>query len=502
MEEEFYKDEFEQFLQQQANNHRMYPTDGVWQGIYKKLHGDKKWPALTIAAFAFLTAIIAISVYFSPKPNIFALTPATIAAPGEPTNSPSKTFSNPLTISASNNRNSDTQRDFVTADRQNSATRVDDVLPTTMTPVEVPGSLAETVQLNQQVSVAVATDRKISALSISTDAGSRALTINPANSSLQELQKDLPSAALTGSQESVIDQQETQEVKAASTVPTPNTTTPKQDPDDKNMADKFLKEHITDINLYTTTKKQSQKKRFSYTIYIAPSISYRKLKEEDITSRKNDNLNGPVALNYVTDVNKVVRHTPGTGIETGIGFTYHLSNKLGIRTGFQFNIRQYNIEAYKAPGEIATIALLSRTNGVDAINSYAVYRNNNGYFSTELVNRHYQFSIPVGMEWEVIGNKKVKLNVAATLQPTYTITRNNYLLTTNYKNYTESSAMLRKWNVNSNLEAYMSVKMGDYKWQVGPQLRYQHLPTFITEYPIREHLMDYGFKIGVSKVIK
>ncbi len=73
MEDNFYNDEFEQFLRQQANNHRMYPTDGVWQGIYKKLHGDKKWPALTIAAFTFLVATIAISVHFGPKPNIFVL---------------------------------------------------------------------------------------------------------------------------------------------------------------------------------------------------------------------------------------------------------------------------------------------------------------------------------------------------------------------------------------------------------------------------------------------
>ena len=272
-----------------------------------------------------------------------------------------------------------------------------------------------------------------------------------------------------------------------------------KDYNDKNMVDEFLQDHKSDIPLHTIFKKVSLKNRFSYQFYVAPSISYRKLLEDNPLA-KDDN-GGPIGLNYVTDVNKVVRHKPGTGIEVGVGFMYNLSEKVRLKSGFQFNMRQYSIEAYRSATELASIALLGN-NGIHTINTFAVYRNTNGYYSTQLVNRYFQLSVPVGLEWEIIGNKLVQLNVAATIQPTYLLNRNAYLLSTNFKNYTESPQMVRQWNINSNVEAFISMKVGDIKWQLGPQLRYQPYSTFIPEYTIKEHLLDYGIKLGVSKTIK
>lgn len=488
MEEEFYKDEFEQFLQQQANSHRMYPTDGVWQGIYKKLHGDKKWPALTFAAFTFLTAVIGISVYFAPKPNIFAPLPL------KSTTSQAKLSENssPLISSLSNTDKVITSKDFISQQQNNLGIGKDGVnvanvnLPVAQnagSSTNIPVRFIRTV-------VPVTADERIKTVE-STVATQLTQSTSDANyllSSTTEYKKIINVAASTL-------------LAIPPSVKSSGVTKAEKDKDDKNMADDFLKQHNNDIALFTTTRKISRKKKFSYAVYIAPSISYRRLKEEQIIDKTNT-LNGPVALNYVTDVNKVVRHKPGTGIETGLAFTYHITNSLGIRGGIQFNIRQYNIEAYKSSGEMATIALLGRSNGMDSINTFAVYRNNNGYLSAELVNRYYQVSLPVGIDWEVIGNKRLKFNVAANIQPTYTMNRNSFLLSTDFKNYTQNVGMLRNWNINTNVEAYMSIKVGSYSWQVGPQLRYQQLPTFMSEYPIREHLMDYGFKLGVSKLIK
>ena len=117
------------------------------------------------------------------------------------------------------------------------------------------------------------------------------------------------------------------------------------------------------------------------------------------------------------------------------------------------------------------------------------------------MNRYYQLSLPIGIEWEILGNKLIQLNVAGTIQPTYLLNRNAYLLSTNFKNYTESPEMIRKWNINSNIEAFLSLKAGTFKWQLGPQLRYQPYSTFIPQYSIKEHLLDYGIKLGLSKSI-
>ena len=60
-----------------------------------------------------------------------------------------------------------------------------------------------------------------------------------------------------------------------------------------------------------------------------------------------------------------------------------------------------------------------------------------------------------------------------------------------------------KWNINTGIEAFMQFngKKG-ISWQVGPQIRYQLLPGAVRSYPVREHLIDYGLKIGFVKTLQ
>ncbi len=498
MEDKFYNDEFEQFLQQQTNNHRMYPTDGVWLSISRKLHGYKKWPALTIAAFTILVATVATSVYFSPKPNIFELEQSSINPENRSTVVPG---ANPLLNPVINPQNTRGQN-FVS--QNNSTLRA---LPVTQ------NSTVENSEQNLdklgKIKDNLLDDRSKKALSV-VYVRDPLPKVQPLNinyepiGTLQTNTTELNVDDLVDKSFGETDFNLKVEVKEDLRKIASNSiekTEPATDVDDKNIGDQFLQQHTDNLELFTQNRKLSRAKKFSYTVYIAPSVSYRNLRENKDLNRNSNNINGPVAENYVTNVNKLVRHKPGTGIEAGVAFTYHNSNSFAIRAGLQFNVRQYNIEAYRAPTELATIALLSNS-GVDTVNSYAVYRNANGNYSTELINRYFQVSIPVGVEWKVIGNKNISFNVAATVQPTYNLNDNLYILSTNFKNYMVNSGMLRNWNINSSFEAFMNIKVGDYRWQLGPQFRYQHLPTLITEYPIREHLVDYGFKLGVSKQIK
>jgi hypothetical protein len=163
-------------------------------------------------------------------------------------------------------------------------------------------------------------------------------------------------------------------------------------------------------------------------------------------------------------------------------------------------MRQYNIEAFRSTREQASIALITNSR-TDTINASSFYRTNNGYTPAELTNRYFQLAVPMGLEWEVIGNKNLQLNIAGSIQPTYLLNKNAYVLSSDFKNYAKGSNMINSWNINSSIETFISLKVGDYKWQLGPQVRYQHLPTFIRQYPIKEHLIDYGIKLGVSKMI-
>ena len=41
-------EEFEQWLQSETENQKMYPSEMVWENIRTEVHGNRSWPALTI----------------------------------------------------------------------------------------------------------------------------------------------------------------------------------------------------------------------------------------------------------------------------------------------------------------------------------------------------------------------------------------------------------------------------------------------------------------------
>ena len=102
----------------------------------------------------------------------------------------------------------------------------------------------------------------------------------------------------------------------------------------------------------------------------------------------------------------------------------------------------------------------------------------------------------------VLGNGKLQFSIAGTIQPTYLLNSNNYLLTTDYAYYTREPSLYRRWNVNGGLEAFISYQIGGLRWQIGPQFRYQLLSTYNDNYPLKENLMEYGIKIGITKIIR
>ena len=74
-----------------------------------------------------------------------------------------------------------------------------------------------------------------------------------------------------------------------------------------------------------------------------------------------------------------------------------------------------------------------------------------------------------------------------------------YAISTDYKYYANGAPFLRKWNWNSSFDLSFTFQTKDTKWYIGPQIRYQHLPTYNDVYPIKEYRMDYGLKIGFIK---
>jgi len=185
-------------------------------------------------------------------------------------------------------------------------------------------------------------------------------------------------------------------------------------------------------------------------------------------------------------------------MEVGLGLMYNLTRNLRFKTGLQFNVRQYYIDAYPSSA-IATIAIV-QGNRLDSVNVYSGYSNTGNYSLTKLDNRMYQLSIPLGLQFDAIQTGKWGVSVGASIQPTFTLNKNVYLISTDYKYYANGESFFRRFNINTAVDLNFSYKTSDkVKFYLGPQIRYQHLPTYNDSYPIKEYRWDYGIRLGIIK---
>ena len=262
------------------------------------------------------------------------------------------------------------------------------------------------------------------------------------------------------------------------------------------------KHNISNTLVSVIEKAKKIKKNSSWQFYITPTISYRSLSGQASKSVYQYsqyflNTNAP----FARDVKDAVNHSPGIGLEIGASMYYPITKKLSFKIGGQVNYNQYKIKAFSSVPEIATYGMNNFIGGNVPINAVSVYRNNTGYSNSTLRNEHYMISIPIGFDYRVLGNKKVNLSVASTIQPTYVFANYSYLISTNLRNYAKEPSLNRKLNINGAFEASLNINSGGLKWSIAPQYRYQMMSNFKNKYPIRENLMDFGIKFGVTKSI-
>ncbi len=247
-------------------------------------------------------------------------------------------------------------------------------------------------------------------------------------------------------------------------------------------------------NLYQRLPGNS---KLAFQVFVTPTVSYRKLSENKGYSPAP--AGGGTNYPAIYNINDAVTHKPDMGLELGVTAKYALDKNVKLRGGLQFNVSRYDIKAFTYTNELATIALGRNGSGsVDYVDQVSGYRNFSGNRPDWLQNMYFQVSAPMGIELKLRGNDKASFGVASSLQPSYMLGERAYMLSTDYKNYTRVPQLVRRWNVATNLETFVTYSTGQVKWQVGPQMRYQLLSSFVSEYPVKEHLFDFGLKVGMS----
>jgi hypothetical protein len=241
--------------------------------------------------------------------------------------------------------------------------------------------------------------------------------------------------------------------------------------------------------------------RFSWEIYIAPTLNTHYLTGMNYQNMGQTAQTAPIMVVHIANVNGFVDNTPVMGYDLGGNILYRISKNISLKAGLDFSMNRYYIKAYNTSQPQASAALNSYLGYIadslsNSVSGYGTIKN-----PTHYQNRYYQLSMPVGIEMNIAGTGRVQLHLGATVQPSYLLNTDAYVLTDDYNSYTKDAQAFRRWNLNLGAEAFISYSVGKIRWELGPQVRYQLFSTYKNNYALKENMVNYGIRIGISKTI-
>ncbi len=474
MKKRLYQDDFEAFLSESADAHRMYPSDKVWRKIDRELHGDKHWPALTFTAILTGALILAGLVLLKPEKDLFE----------------AKARQNTSSVARVENK-------------------VSAAFPDAVAAVESRKQVKQELQNQQTVSADLSQPQEdITSLDAEKNSNPAQLE-NNLQSAAGAYAGELPDETTTGNSliERTLLVQDNHLNIAQEQIAPPDlaqTTTNMPDAADKANSSEMVSATAAAFSGNAGTSITLNKlpaSRWSMQYYVTPSMSYRLLYEDKELDVHNYT-NGLMPATYYNNVNAMVNQKAKLGFEAGAGVLYRVNNKFSVKGGLQVNYRQFGIDAYETSGFQPAILRLNRGVYYDSIRTVARISNYpNSNKSTELTNKYLQLSMPVGFELNISESRNTAFVLSSTIQPTYLISQEVWLISSDYGSYVQRPDLLNRWNLNTSVEAFLRISGKNMNWQLGPQIRYQMMPSANSKYTVHEHLIDYGFKIGISKAM-
>jgi hypothetical protein len=481
MMENQYEKDFERLLKENADGFRMYPSPKTWDGIYERLHGKKRMLAVGLLALLFLLGLI-----FTPN-NKSAQTPADTAYATNNHQGPAVSASpngigqNTPDLSITPVIGNKPVADIISYERPAPVTLLRQSVPAPRARSNNPAGRNNRIRTGRTTNTIADDGGPIEAEAIAETVLSpetkteEALTITPITI-LKESGNEEETAPVEKAEEPAHESQQS-----------------------ASMASLLLTEDRSEKHAEASSPKQSaggvrsagKEHRLVMQMHATSSLSYRK---------KTDMRDKSEPSTYTDEeLDKALFQTPSMGFELGVNWLYALTPRSVVKAGVQLNYNRYNIKASESQPEAAEIRLFGNNNQIYPVTTLRNPRRENGFLPQWLENKNLQLSLPVGMEYVLSGQQKSQINVGLTLQPSYLLREKNYILSTDLKNYAEESSLIRRFNLNAAFEIFFSMNTEKFRWHVGPQLRYQLFSTYDKAYPFRENLIDYGFKIGVSK---
>ncbi|HEY4337097.1 MAG TPA: outer membrane beta-barrel protein [Puia sp.] len=252
-----------------------------------------------------------------------------------------------------------------------------------------------------------------------------------------------------------------------------------------------------------TLPAPTKRGRTYFQLTLSPTVNYRSVSGLDPSYEKwgpSNNFSGSPA--------QMINSSPALGFEFGGSILYRLTRNFSVKGGLRFNFARYKITAFGdsvARQHTNFDSYFGYVQGMASQASAAQQRGNApppGPAEDKLTlnNDYYQLSAPIGFELRVLGNERLQFNLGASVQPSYLLGTTSYMLSQDLTKYSKDPARYRRWNVSGGIEAFLSYRVGNIRWQIGPEFRYQFMSTY-TSQSFSENLKTYGLKIGITKAL-
>lgn len=509
MERRFDMSDFEQSLKDHADQFTLIPSKRVWNGIYNNLHPGSKWPSITVAI-------------------VFIITLFTI---GFLNNSSKKLSSEAASVSSTKSIDNN-----YLGQGNSIASGTNSVLADkTNFEKENSGSFINnngTVQKSGSEKLSTATDTKLN--KTLGQNGDQAFSSKGKNNSSNTEKTNSGNKIATATNnrinyeitnQRIIEEEGSNEISTEdyNSLMTPGQSLINEflptEPDYINYKEGYalitntevfsssaqltassrLETHIRPLKKTINQSKKIHRKKnknIEWTYYITPTISAPIFRNSSLASSVNFY---PLAIFQNAAANGMI-YKANFGFETGAKITYALSKKWKVFSGLNLNYSDYNLVSNLIHPTFATLTLKDKNTGIPYSKSYITfYGNGQSLNQVALTNYSFQFSIPIGLEYQVWGNKHIQISVASAIEPSVVLKSNSYIISADKKYYVQDPGLMRKMNLGGNFGTFISFGSNKIRWQIGPDIHYQLLSTYKNNYLSEEHLIDYGIRIGISR---
>ena len=477
MEKRFDMGNFEESLKEHADHFAIAPSRKVWQGIYNDLHPGSRWPSVAMG-LVFLFSLLGIGHL-----NNDGYKSSSDIQPNQ---------SNPASVSGADNI--DPALQTTTSALISAATpapifnihtgkRIDDYAPASpareILDDRQRSQVSPLARVDELTTIAEekATNQSLVSGNVSLAAPGNASGISQENKSerINLISNTLP---LSFWEEDV--------EKVAGII---------QPKKLSYIGDVLNAEVKPDIKKPVAARKKNSK--MEWVFFVTPKLSSAYFTGKAIQNN-NTVTNQPLVIRP-SQVGKDMSYNARLGFEAGTEMQYTFAPKWQVISGWQLSYSGYNIVSNKVHPALATLVLKHEDGGVYSKNYITYY--GNGYSENRVILPTFslQTSIPVGLQYELWGNENVKVQLAGSLLPSLVLSDKSYLLSANGKNYVEDPDLMRRLSLSTNFSSTVTLQSKKIKWHIGPSVRYQLTSTYKNIYPVKEHLLDYGIRIGISK---